>query len=168
MIRMKLESVIPENRHLYDRMVQYYECEFSSLTHKKPDSEAVFSLDTELGGNVLGFVSLIDGIPSGLAAVKDHGNLRFEICEFFVVPCFRRQMVGSSMAKAIWEKLPGFWEVKQIQGAEDAISFWRRLISVYTRGNYEEDSFIDPFWGKVTRQRFQCFSGISGGSDTIN
>lgn len=159
---MKLESVTPENRHLYDRMVQYYECEFSSITLKKPDSEAVFSLDTELGENVLGFISLIDGIPSGLAAVKDHGDHRFEICEFFVVPCFRRQMVGSSMAEAIWEKLQGFWEVKQIQGADGALSFWRRLISGYTRGNYEEDMFVDPVWGKVTRQRFQSVPGIPG------
>lgn len=154
MSRVELKTVDKDNIHIYDRLVQYYECEFSGITGKKPDNNALFSLDTEIGGSVKGFIGYVEEIPAGLAAVKENERLRFEICEFFVIPYFRKNKIGSEMAAVIWDRFPGFWEVKQIEGADYAVTFWRKAISSYTGGNYEEGIIVDPYWGRVTRQCF--------------
>jgi predicted acetyltransferase len=90
-----------------------------------------------------------------MAVIKNHGSSRFEICEFFVVPYWRRHRIGTELAAMIWKMHPGKWEIKQIQGAGYAVSFWRASVSEFTGNRYTEDVFDDRYWGTVTRQCFE-------------
>jgi predicted acetyltransferase len=76
------------------------------------------------------------------------------MCEFFVVPYFRKNGIGMEFAHAIWKNNPGEWEIKQIQGAEYATAFWRKTINSFNETAYTEESYNDPYWGIVTRQKF--------------
>ncbi len=151
---MRIIPVTETNLNVYLNLAQCYEAEFSPLTGKKPDPSGMFELDTELGGDVLGFLLEIDDTPAGLAAIAKTESDRYEMCEFYVVPSFRQNGVGVRFAHTIWERHPGRWEVKQIEGADYATSFWRKTITRFGGTPFIEESYDDPYWGAVTRQRF--------------
>ena len=150
----RIARVDDGNMAVYRNLAQSYEGEFSALTRKAPGKDGLFALDTEPGGDVTGYLLFIDGMPSGLAAVASKAEGRHEVCEFYVVPGFRLRGWGSRFAHGLWEGMPGSWEVKQIEGAGYATRFWRKAIGSYGCMDIVEDTFLDPFWGPVTRQRF--------------
>jgi predicted acetyltransferase len=151
---MKITPVSETNSPIYHNLVQCYEAEFSSLTGKKPNGSGLFELDTHLGENILGLLLIIDNTPAGIAAIHCKEGHAYEVCEFYVVPYFRKNGIGMEFAHAIWESYPGDWEIKQIRGAEYATAFWRKTINSFNETEFTEESYDDPYWGSVTRQKF--------------
>lgn len=139
------------------RLLQYYEAEFSSITHKKPNAFGLFALDTALDEEHFVYVARYADIPCGFNIIHAKANDEFEVNEFYVVPVYRRGGLGRALATHVFDLHRGSWEIKQIQGAEQARVFWRKTIQHYTQGEYVEDTFLDPYWGEVTRQRFSFF-----------
>ncbi|MCC6629734.1 MAG: GNAT family N-acetyltransferase, partial [Chloroflexi bacterium] len=64
--------------------------------------------------------------------------------EFFVLRHERRQGVGQASARAIFDQLPGRWEVGEIRANRGAIAFWRRVIAIYTGGRFSDEGADDP------------------------
>ncbi len=157
---MKIKRVDRTTAHIYDNLCQAYEAEFSPLTHKQPDVDGWFAKDTILDGNITGYLVYSDNRPAGLAAIKQEPQNELEVCEFYVVPFYRRNKLGQHFAAALFDKMPGHWQIKQIEGANQAIAFWRAVVTDYTSGHYQEDSYNDPYWGKVTRQTFMANSQV--------
>ncbi|KZK90257.1 hypothetical protein PsW64_00120 [Pseudovibrio sp. W64] len=153
---MIIKTVDRATAHIYDNLCQAYEAEFSPLTHKHPNADGLFAKDTLLEGNITGYLALNDDIPAGLAAIKRQDHHDFEVCEFYVVPVFRRHKLGQRFAAALFDQMPGHWQIKQIEGADQAIAFWRSVISTYTSGQFLEENYTDPYWGAVTRQTFKA------------
>lgn len=153
--KLRVVSVTVDNRAAFDRLMQNYEAEFSSITGKMPGPDAVFPLDTFLDDQHCGYLAYRGGIPVGfnLIAVKEAGR-DFEVCEFYIIPACRKCKLGYDLAAAVFDLHRGTWEVKQIAGADNAKAFWRKAIGHYTRGNYVEEDYSDSYWGAVTRQRF--------------
>ncbi|MES0869116.1 GNAT family N-acetyltransferase [Pseudovibrio sp. SCP19] len=153
---MKIKTVDRATAHIYDNLCQAYEAEFSPLTHKQPDANGLFAKDTLLEGNITGYLVYSNDLPAGLAAIKQDEQEGFEVCEFYVVPYYRRHKLGLQFASALFDQMPGNWQIKQIEGADHATAFWRAVVSDYTLGHYQEDSYNDPYWGNVTRQTFSA------------
>jgi predicted acetyltransferase len=152
---MKIIKVDNENLPVYLSLRQSYEGEFSAITDKKPDENGLFELDTQVGGNVLGYLLYEEKSPIGLAAVKaKSGGHCFEVCEFYVVPSFRKQALGKQFAIEIFKMHQGCWEIKQISGAEYATEFWRKTVGEFTGNDFQEDVYQDEYWGQVVRQQF--------------
>lgn len=152
---MKLISVSDENYAVYLNLVQGYECEFSAITKKQPNADGLFALDTEIQDKVKGFILTIEGVPAGIAAIAEEKPREYEVCEFYIVPCFRQHAWGMRFAHEIWRLFPGKWVIKQIRGAEYASNFWRKAIQTFQQTEFEEDQIDDAYWGLVTRQRFK-------------
>ncbi|NDI33591.1 GNAT family N-acetyltransferase [Chengkuizengella sediminis] len=151
---MNIVSVDSRNKLIYLNLCQSYEGEFSALTEKLPNTDGVFKLDTILGVNIEGFLLYEKEIPIGLAAVRKSIEDFFEVCEFYVIPSCRKKDLGRKFAHHLFSIFKGQWQVKQIEGAEYATTFWRKVIGEFTSGEFEEDVYMDFHWGKVTRQRF--------------
>ncbi len=151
---MEIIQVTDQNIIVYNNLAQSYEGEFSKLTEKRPDSEGMFALDTVIGGEVTGYLLYVDDSPAGLAAVRSKEPEHHEVAEFYVVPYFRKQEYGLRFAHEIWSRHAGLWEIKQIEGAEYATRFWNSVIARIDHMEYREDRYEDPYWGRVTRQRF--------------
>ena len=151
---MHIIPITETNSHIYHNLSQCYEAEFSPLTGKKPNASGIFELDTHLGDDTLGFLLQIDDTPAGIAAIRCKEGHSYEVCEFYVVPYFRKNAIGMQFAHAIWESYPGDWEIKQIQEAEYATKFWRKTIERFNETTYTEECYDDPYWGSVTRQKF--------------
>lgn len=66
------------------------------------------------------------------------------IAEYLVLPKYRRNKIGKSVAFEIFDKFPGNWEVKPSYNSEKAYLFWKNTIQEYTNNNYKyvDDMFI--------------------------
>ena len=155
---MNIVQVQTDIEHIYLNLMQVYEAEFSSITKKKPDANGLFPLDTELGENTSAFLAFEDDIPIGFITIFEDIGQSYEVCEFYIVPSYRKRQFGERLTAAIWRMYPGTWVVKQIEGADYATVFWRKAIGNFAGNKFEEDKYIDPYWGLVTRQTFSTAS----------
>ncbi|MDN2483409.1 GNAT family N-acetyltransferase [Vibrio agarivorans] len=152
---MNIVIVDDSNAHVYANLYQAYGAEFSRIIDDKPDENGLFEIYPQLNGTVTGYLLYIDGLPAALTAIDEKVAKEFEICDFYVLPCFRKNKVGKRFISSLFKQLGGSWEIKQVAGAEHAVSFWRDVVGDYTSENYVEDVYEDHKWGTVTRQ---CFS----------
>lgn len=85
----------------------------------------------------------VNGYWGGFALINNRlrhraqGDGRY-IAEFFVMRRYRRQGVGRNMAFHMFDSFRGYWEVAEVGPNTPAIAFWRRVISEYTGGRFEE------------------------------
>lgn len=147
------KEICKENLNVYLNLAQAYEAEFSSITGKLPTKSGVFEPDTMPDENHKGFLLFDNEYPIGFCITKVDASPH-DICEFYIIPAKRKKNFGYKLAKFVFEKYPGQWQVRQIVEATAAISFWRRIISQMTNDNYDEEVVDDLDWGKVLRQHF--------------
>jgi predicted acetyltransferase len=84
------------------------------------------------------FVVRVGGELAGFALVRDRaqfaGTSAREISEFFVLRKYRRRGVGTHVARALFARFPGRWEVAELTWNVAAQRFWRRVIRRCARG----------------------------------
>ena len=93
----------------------------------------------------------VDGKLAGFALVQQRSRITgddrtWDVAEFFVMRKYRRQGVGSAVATRLFDAFRGSWEVRELKKNHAAIAFWRRVIAVYTKGDFEETLFDDDRW----------------------
>lgn len=115
---------------------------------------------------ILAYLAWQGESPIGFMTMASSPGRQYEVCEFYIVPSVRNKNAGQELAATVWRLYPGTWVVKQIEGAEYASAFWRKCIARFLTGDseptehtsvalgFEEDQFVDPYWGLVTRQTF--------------
>jgi predicted acetyltransferase len=106
------------------------------------------------------FLLRVDGRVVGFALVCARSRLTgaldvFDMAEFFVLRRYRRQGIGSDAARALFDRFPGAWEIRQRAEHPEATRFWRDVITRYTNGAYEEVSWRDAH-GNGPVQRFRA------------
>jgi predicted acetyltransferase len=77
------------------------------------------------GGRLAGLVLVKKGSEvSGSQAVWD-------MAEFFVIRGCRRRGIGTQVAREVWTRFSGPWEVRVMQANVSACRFWERAISIF-------------------------------------
>ena len=145
-----LTPVREAERPLLQRLFELYLYDFSELEHADVDEEGWFVPSardwlarywSEPGKHAL--LLRVAGKPAGLALVEESspiagsGDRRF-LGAFFVARAYRRHGYGTAIARAIFDRYPGRWQVLQIRANTPAQAFWRRVIADYTGGRYTE------------------------------
>jgi len=145
-----LKPLADGERPLMQRLFELYLYDFSEIEHADVDEEGWFVPSardwlarywSEPGRHAL--LLRVDGKPAGLALVDESsplagsGDRRF-LGAFFVVRGYRRQGYGAEVARAIFLRFPGRWQVLQIRTNTGAQEFWRRVIGDYTGGTFTE------------------------------
>ena len=78
------------------------------------------------------FVVRLRGRPAGFALVRELravGDLPTrEMAEFFVLRAYRRRGIGTHVARALFARFPGRWELSILSWNVTAQPFWRRVI----------------------------------------
>jgi predicted acetyltransferase len=104
----------------------------------------------------LPFLVHADGNLAGFALVKQLASAAFDMGEFFVLRKYRRTGLGSHVARAMFDRFPGYWEIRQMPPNLAAQAFWRRLVSDYTGGRFEEGRAYHEFYrGEFVFQKFR-------------
>jgi putative acetyltransferase len=148
-----LELINESNSHVFDELAQNYEDEFSPASGKKKNQDGKYSIDVDWRTPNIGYYWQEGSKIVGFSIIEPIDGYS-EIVDFYVVPAYRKKMIGKNMAFAVFNKHPGPWRVRQISGCEAATKFWRRVIGEYTNGNYTESQIENPPWGLSVCQQF--------------
>jgi predicted acetyltransferase len=65
-------------------------------------------------------------------------GVEYRMAEFFISRSSRRLGVGRTAVQLILNRFAGRWEITEYLRNPGAVSFWRRVVSGYTRGSYQE------------------------------
>jgi predicted acetyltransferase len=91
-------------------------------------------------GNLAGFVLVAR--YNYLSGEKDS----WVLVEFFIMRKYRHMGVGEHVARHIFDRFPGNWQVAQITENQNATAFWRKVITRYTHADYQEHELNNEYW----------------------
>ena len=80
------------------------------------------------------FLVKVDGKLVGLVLVQRTATA-WDMAEFFVVRSYRRRGIGIEIAREIWRRFPGRWEVRVLEANQPALAFWGRAVQLFTGQN---------------------------------
>jgi predicted acetyltransferase len=60
--------------------------------------------------------------------------------EFFVRKPHRRAGIGRDAATLIFDRFAGDWEIVEYMRHPGSVAFWRRVVAVYSKGQFTEQS----------------------------
>lgn len=97
------------------------------------------------------FLVRVDGNLAGFVLVARFNYLTGQkdawvLAEFFIMRKYRHQGVGEYVARFIFDRYPGNWQVSQINENSPATVFWRKVISRYTNGHFQEQLLENEHW----------------------
>src|ERR1700722_2253721 len=108
--------------------------------HREPDQilrwfgdPNAFPLIILKGAEPVGFAMVARATP---AAAKP--RIDYRMAEFFIARTRRRLGIGQTAVPLILSRFAGRWEISEYLRNAGAVSFWRRVVAVYTRGSYQE------------------------------
>jgi len=141
-------------------LLELYTYDFSELDGEDVDESGLYGyrhldhywIDPErfpflirMNGELAGFALVRRGTYFPELDSSEIG-LSWLIAEFFVMRKYRRQGIGTFVARDLFERLPGRWEIAQIEGNTEAQIFWRKVIGDYSGGNYSEVLVKNDCW----------------------
>ncbi|HEY7995783.1 MAG TPA: GNAT family N-acetyltransferase [Steroidobacteraceae bacterium] len=71
--------------------------------------------------------------PAAATAASD-----FSMAEFFIARPWRRRGIGSQAVRLLFDRFDGHWLISEHVRNTAAVKFWRRVVTAYTRGQYQE------------------------------
>lgn len=155
-MQIDLVEVTPAHAPVLDALMELYQYDFTEFTGEDVGDHGRFGNDMVArysGGDParFGFLLRIDGKWAGLTLLHRGAFLIDEpecldIVEFFVMRKYRRGGAGEALARAIFDRFPGRWEVREIANNLPAQAFWRAIIGRYTGGRFEERRWDDETW----------------------
>jgi predicted acetyltransferase len=92
------------------------------------------------------FLVTVQGQLAGFVLVQQGSQISedptvWDIAEFFVFRAHRRRGVGTAIARAVWTRFPGAWEVRVMQSNRDALSFWSAAVRGFVEHAVEPAAF---------------------------
>ena len=87
------------------------------------------------------FLIRADERLAGFACVRrlrENPTPLYDVGEFFVVRKYRRRGVGRHVARELFTRFAGEWQVRELIDNAPATRFWRRVIGEITAGRFAE------------------------------
>ena len=111
----------------------------SEIGHREPDQLATWFGDSS--AHVFTIVN--DNRPAGFALVRRQGaaargGSEYSMAEFFISRTLRRRGIGQEAVRLIFDRFAGPWHIMEYLRNPEAVAFWRRVVSAYTGGRYQE------------------------------
>ena len=148
-----LEKVKEENKEVLYRLLEYslyeesandlnemnedaiFEYKYFNSYFTDDDRDAYFIREKETN-KILGFAMV-----NTYVQVFENGH---SIAEFMVIPKYRKNHIGKTVAFELFDRYRGNWEVSPSYNSCSALFFWNKVIKDYTSSNYkfENDLFL--------------------------
>jgi predicted acetyltransferase len=155
-MQIELVEVTSAHAPVLDALLELYQYDFTEFTGEDVGDDGRFGNDMVArycGGDPvrIGFLLRIDGKWAGLTLLHRGAFLVddpdcMDIVEFFVMRRYRRSGAGEALARAVFDRFPGRWEVREIANNLPAQAFWCTIIGRYTGGRFEERTWDDETW----------------------
>jgi 3-oxoacyl-[acyl-carrier protein] reductase len=145
-----LEPVREAERPLLLRLFEHYLHDFSEMEHADVDEDGLFVPPalpfverhwTEPECHA--FLLRVAGKPAGFALLRESSPIagsadRRYLSGFFVARAYRRRGYGETMARALFARFPGPWQVLEVRDNPGAQAFWRRVVGEATGNRFTE------------------------------
>lgn len=145
-----LDEATEAERPLLARLFELYLYDFSEMEHADVDEVGLFQPPAapwlqrffgEPGRHAL--LLRVGGTPAGLALLDEHSPIpdsvhRRYLAAFFVMRAYRRRGIATAMARALFDRYPGPWQVLEVADNPIAQGFWRGVIGDYADGRFTE------------------------------
>jgi predicted acetyltransferase len=154
----ELRDAGPLDRLPLFRMLELYQHDLSDVWDQDLDlhGEYGYALD-EYWSSVdsHAYVVLVDSRYAGFALVVPRPKVpggEYWLEQYFIIKKYRKRGIGSAVATALFDSLPGIWQVGQMEKNIHAQRFWRRVIGTYTGGNFVETQITTDAGTSVVQQ----------------
>lgn len=143
--------VAPESeKHILHNLLQFHAHDMSEFDGEDVNDEGQFEYD----GFILlddywtddkrhPFIVWVAGKPAGFAVMLEEefedGGGCFFMVDFFILKKYRRQGIGQYVAHSLFEQFQGNWQISEIERNLPAQAFWRKTISRYRNGEFQEE-----------------------------
>jgi predicted acetyltransferase len=146
MMELELVPVLEEDKNVLYYLYQFYEYDFTQYTEKDLNNFGRFDVSLEhywqdprwnpfiicYLGQIVGFVVVLfedyDVDPDPTHVIYD----------FFIIRKYRRKGLGKLAAIKAFDLYKANWKTAQMSNNEPAIFFWRKVVSQYTSGSFNE------------------------------
>ena len=136
-----------KERSIIQNLARFYVYDLSEYQNRKCPEDGLFEDEDYIRfwkkpGHYPYLIKCQDEI-AGFVLVEKGGSspdIDYHIAEFFIVRKFRRQGISMFVAKELFQKYSGNWEVMSISGNKPAVKFWEKTIAGYTQGQYTKSS----------------------------
>jgi predicted acetyltransferase len=153
-MRVDIVAATPESRPIVERLVQLYEHDSSEFVGSDVDPDGLYQL---MGLDALWqpgyhvFLVTVYARLARFAFVTRHQSYLGQgetwlMDEFFVMRKYRRRGVGEYVARTLFARFPGRWEVAQVRASLGAQAFWRHVIGCYTHDHFQEADLDTSRW----------------------
>jgi predicted acetyltransferase len=155
-VHIELVEITAVHTPMLDALMELYLYDFTEFADEDVGDDGRFGNDVVArycGSDParFGFLLRIDGKWAGLTLLHRGAFLVddpecMDIVEFFVMRKYRRGGAGETMARAMFDRYPGRWEVREIARNLPGQAFWRTIIARYTGSRFEERAFDEERW----------------------
>jgi len=149
--KYQIKEILLEEKSILEEMMQVYFHEMSQYNGDLPNNDGIYDnpylyLYWEEDSRIPYFI-MEDNEPIGFALVNDFVidedfKAEFSIAEFYIIQSYRKRNIGKQAAFQIFNKFQGKWEIRQEITNLDAQHFWRKIITEFTKGNFEEKEIL--------------------------
>lgn len=154
-MHIELAVATPDDKPVLGNLLELYQHDFTEFDDRDIGNDGRFGYDyldrywTEDGRTRL--LVRVGGKLAGFALLKRGGHMAGDpramyVSEFFIMRKYRRRGVGAEVARRIFDRHPGTWEVAEMAANLPAQAFWRKIIGACTGGRFEERTFDDVRW----------------------
>jgi predicted acetyltransferase len=122
-----------EDMPVIENLLEYYTYEFSESAHLDVGLNGRFGYDDLddywKDDSLYPYLMTIGGKYCGLALVQP-GSVGsgktgiWDMEDFFIMHRYRRRGLGTELARHVWHKHPGQWEIRVLDGNTPALQFW--------------------------------------------
>jgi predicted acetyltransferase len=129
------------------QLLELYQYDFSELDGEDVDVHGLYgsgNLDAYwIDPDRHPFLFRVDGRWAGFALVRS--GTPHDMAEFFVMRKYRRSGVGTELARALFARFPGQWQVRQMSFNPAATSFWQQAIPVPFEDDENDEGPLQRF-----------------------
>ena len=141
-------------KNVIKNLARFYVYELSRFNDTHPDTrfpedglyeayEAYFKFDQYwTKPEYYPFIIRVNDELAGFVLINKNGstpNIDWYLAEFFIIAKFQRKKIGKDIAHQLFKEFKGTWEIMQLSKNLPAIKFWRKVISDYTKGKFDEN-----------------------------
>ncbi|MFG5384604.1 GNAT family N-acetyltransferase [Yoonia sp. R2-816] len=141
-----LKEMTAENRRILEQMFQYYLYDMSEFTGWSLSEDGSFSYPTDLltpywqeQDHYPYFIICNDEV-AGFCLLRrlSADRIIWDMGQFFVLRKFRRHKLGEMAFEKAITLHTGQWQVRVLIANKPAYQFWKRSVTVVSKGNFAE------------------------------
>lgn len=151
---LKLELVkanATEHGALFDNLLNLYFYDFAEILGYDISAEGKYNASPYEWGNPGEVIYLlrVNELPAGFAIIGPGSEIDarkdvWDVHEFFVIRRHRRHGMGSRLAKEVWARHPGTWDVRVVKPNTGALAFWQNIIGEVAGEPVAPETFTFP------------------------